>query len=185
MRFNPSGTYLYLENGLGQEYGTEGELWHTLKRVKTDDMAAGLPIADWDLSGPELVYTADLAYGVPGNPTGSLPRPGTDPYDRPDPEIIAANEYFLDADTCAIDFAPFTDGNSEAQSSIWPGCIVNGLVGENWFGNGQVWESTDTYLFDRNTKPGRADIYRKYVTGQFVGTEELLIKDARGMDTGL
>jgi len=185
MRFNPSGTYLYLENGLGQEYGKEGELWHTLKRIKTDDMAAGLPLAEWDLSGPELIFTADHAYGIPGNPSDLKPRPGTDPYERPDPEIVGSGENFLDADTCAFDYAPLALGDSMAQSSMWVGCIVPGLIGHTGFGNGMVWESADTYLFDRNTNAGRSDIYRIYVTDGMAGTEELLIENGRGMDTGL
>jgi hypothetical protein len=123
MRFNPSGTYLYLENGLGQEYGKEGELWHTLKRVKIDDMAVGLPIADWDLSGPELVYTTDLAYRIPGTPTGGLPRPGTDPYERPDPEIVAGGGQFLNADQCAAVYAPWANGETLLPVDSWQACI--------------------------------------------------------------
>ena len=183
MRFNPSGTRLYLENGFGQEYvneGMEGEYWGALKRIKTDDMAACLPIADWDLSGPELVYTSE------GGPGGLLPRPDTDPYVLPGPEIVASGESFLDADQCAVDYAPFTDGNSEAQSSIWQGCIVPDLIGHTGFTNSQVWESADTYLFDRHVRVGRFEIYRVHIRGQLAGTEQLLIENGQaGMDTGL
>ncbi len=186
MRFNPSGTRLYLERNLPNELWSSGEVWRGVMRINTEDMAAGLlPLADWDLSGPELIYAADLAYGAPGGPTGLLPRPGINPYERPDPEIVASGEYFLDADTCALDYAQLADGiSAPPQSSMWQNCIVPNLVGHTGFGNGQVWESADTYLFDRNAKRGRGDIYRMYI-GETLGTEELLIENGRGMDTGL
>ena len=112
-------------------------------------------------------------------------RPGVAQYERPDPEIVASGEHFLDADTCAINYAPFADGNSEPQSSLWQGCTVNGLVGHAGFSNGHVWQSADTYLFDRNANRGRFEIYRINITGPSAGTEELLIENGWGMDTGL
>jgi hypothetical protein len=179
MTFNPSGTHLYLERHLSIELRSEGEVYRGLMRINTEDMAAGLTLANWDLSGPELIYADD--HGI----SGLLPRPGVAQYERPDPEIVASGEHFLDADTCAINYAPFADGNSEPQSSLWQGCTVNGLVGHDGFSNGHVWQSADTYLFDRNANRGRFEIYRINITGPSAGTEELLIENGSGMDTGL
>ena len=68
---------------------------------------------------------------------------------------------------------------------VWMAYINTSLVGHTGFGNGQVWQTSETYLFDRNAKRGRGEIYRITVTGPLAGTEELLIEDGRGIDTGL
>jgi hypothetical protein len=179
MKFNPSGTRLYLERNLQTDLRSEGEVYRGFMRINTEDMAAGLALSAWDLAGPEMVFASEAGL------EGLLPRPDTDPYGLPDPEIVASGEYFLDADACAIDYAPFADGNSEPQSSIWQGCIVPGLIGHTGFGGGQVWESADTYLFNRTANRGRQDIYRFYIRGPSAGTEELLFEDGGGIDTGL
>ncbi len=181
MTFNASGTRLYLERNLKSELRSAGEVYRGVMRINTEDMAAGFALADWDLAGPELVFASKAGS------EGLLPRPGTgiDLYKRPDPEIIASGELFLDADQCADDYDQFAGGNVEPQSSLWQGCIVDDLVGHTGFSNGQVWESANTYLFDRNAKRGRFEIYRMYITGDFVGVEELLIENGQSMDTGL
>jgi hypothetical protein len=65
MTFNASGTRLYLNSGLGRDLqGFDTEFWGVM-RIATDDMAAGVPLADWNLAGPELdeALDADLCVG--------------------------------------------------------------------------------------------------------------------------
>ena len=115
-----------------------------------------------------------------------LPRPDSEPYTLPIPEIVARQDRYIDADLCAAQYAPFADGNTWLPDNLWTACLDTSLLGHSGFGNGQVWESADTYLFDRNGKVNSGgEIYRMTITGPYAGTEQLLIKGSRAVDTGL
>jgi hypothetical protein len=182
MTFNASGKHLYLASGLDGDLQDSGHYWGGAMRMKIDDMAAGLAPADWDLGGPELVYATDDTLNGPPRPR---PRPDTAPNETSPPETVEAARRFLHADLCVEEFAIYTGGNSLPQSSLWQGCIVDGLITHDGSGDVGVWESADTYLFTRRANGGREHLYRFYITGQSAGTEELLIERVWGVDTGL
>jgi hypothetical protein len=186
IRFNPSGTRLYHSNTLGRDlHDSEDESWHSTLRINTEDMAAGDPIAEWNLAGPEMVWTFDLFSG--GNqPLGAIPRPDANRYVRPNPEIVAAYREFLNADQCASEYLPYIGGNAEPQSDLWLACVVN-FIGFTRQTGRIVWDTPDSYLFDRLSQQGkpRKDIFRLHVTGAFAGTEEMLVEKAERPDTGM
>jgi hypothetical protein len=185
IRFNPSGTRLYHSNTLGRDlHDSEDESWHSTLRINTEDMAAGDPIAEWNLAGPEMVWAFDIFSG--GDvPIGATPRPGTNRYVRPDPEIVEASGEFLNADLCASEYLPYIGGNAAPQSDLWVGCKVNLIAAPR--GGGIVWDTPDSYLFDRLSQQGkpRKDIFRLHVSGSIAGTEEVLIERAERPDTGM
>jgi hypothetical protein len=200
VKFNPSGTRLYLARGLSQRLLNPGDdPWNTVMRIKTDDMAAGVPLTDWDLAGPELVYTGtntnDRARPGGDVPEGVLPRPDDDVAVLPSPEYIAvvqdtdgsrATMYvsILNADQCASDLAPYAGGNLEGPTDFWQGCVDSGqfLIG-TFSGAGDSWQSSEALLKISFLDP-EWDIHRVYVTGALAGTEQLVIENARFGDTG-
>ncbi|VUX55293.1 protein of unknown function [uncultured Woeseiaceae bacterium] len=200
LRFNPSGTRLYLERGLSRDLlDPDDDPWHTVMRIKTDDMAAGLALADWDLAGPELVYTGTNTNDRdrPGGdvPGGMVPRPDDDVAVLPSPEYIAVVQdtdgsrrtsfaSILNADQCASDLAPYAGGNLEGPPDLWRSCIDNGqFLAGSFPGTGDSWQSPEALLKSSFQDP-EFDIHRVYVTGALAGTEQLMIETARFGDTG-
>ncbi len=171
IRFNPSGTRIYIE---GKLFLADGRREYSVMRINIDS-SGGPDLADWTITGPEMVYV--------DGPRNARPRPNNDPLQLPSPEIVIASGQFLNADECAEDYAFYADGNNEPLLSIWPECIVPSLLAG---GNARSWESPDSYLFDRLAPQGRGryNIYRIYVSGALAGTEVLLIETARFADTG-
>ena len=143
-------------------------------RINIDWKGSSVP-TEWDIAGPEMVYV--------NGPRNALPRPGNNPLDLPLPEIVTAGGQFLNADDCADDYAPFTDGNTDLSADFWQACIDTNLLAH---GDAESWESPDSYLFDRLAQQGRGkyNIYRVYVSGGLADTEVLLIETARFADTG-
>jgi hypothetical protein len=174
MKFNSSGTRLYLEQGVRPDLqDPEVESWHGVVRIETADMAAGVALADWILSGPELVFANNLINGSTGEPTSARPRPDTDPYVRPDPEMISAGGgEFLNADECASIYADYASGMLLASSDLWQACISEDILVQ---GDGGSWESPDSYLFGTVVKRNW-EIYRFYVSGGMDGTEQKIIR---------
>jgi len=185
LRFNPSGTRLYLDQGLAEDLqDMEVELWHSTMRLDIDKETVGSDLAQWIIGGPELVTVVDFRGS--GGPETLGSRPAADPYTLPDPEIVGRLDILLNADTCAAQYSMHPNGDYAFADDFWLACIDTSLVGHTGFGNGQVWESADTYLFDRNGKTNSGgEIYRMTVTGPNAGIEQLLIKGSRAMDTGL
>jgi hypothetical protein len=182
MAFNASGTRLYLNSGLGrdlQDFDTE---YWGLMRIETGDMAAGvLPLADWNLAGPELVFANDLN---DGGPSGGRPRPDANPYVLPSPEILVGGNEALNADQCVSIYSEFPDGDVELQSNNWQTCIDDEFVVTQDI----AWESPNSGLFGRYDFKGKGSwsLYRSYVWGQLAGTEEKLLGDnVWSADTGL
>jgi hypothetical protein len=185
IRFNPSGTRLYHSNSLGRDlHNSEDESWASTLRIKTEDMAAGDPITEWNLAGPEMVWTFDF-FTEGDKPYGATPRPDANRHVRPDPEIVEASAEFLNADLCVSEYLPYIGGNAEPQSDLWVGCKVNLIAAPR--GGWIVWDTPDSYLFERLSQQGkpRQDIFRLHVTGASAGTEELLIENAAQPDTGM
>jgi hypothetical protein len=186
-QFNASGTRLYFSTGFrGELQDSEVELWHATMRMDIDKETVGPDLGQWIISGPNLVAVVDFRGS--GGPESLDPRPAAAPdtYTLPDPEIVGRLNTFLNADICAAQYAPFANGNTLLPDDFWLACIDTSLVGHTGFGNGQVWESADTYLFDRNGKPrSGGEIYRMTITGPSAGTEQLLITGSRAVDTGL
>jgi hypothetical protein len=181
MTFNASGTRLYLGLGLGRDLiDSDNENWLSQARINTDDMAdPNVPLSDWNLSGPELLWA--------GGPAGGRARPGVDPYVRPSPEIFVTGGESLDTDLCAGKYAPYTDGNNgEPLTNLWlEECTVGPLVG---IPPASTWESSNSYLFDRLSQQGRgrSEIYRFHYSSEgLAGTEQLLMELARSPDTGM
>jgi hypothetical protein len=186
LTFNPSGTRLYHSSPLGRDlHDSEDESWQSTLRINTEDMATGVPINDWNLTGPEMAWTFDIFSGGK-QPFGAIPRPGANRYVRPNPEIVAAYREFLNADQCASEYLPYVDGNAEPQSDLWLACVVN-FIGFTRQTGRITWDTPDSYLFDRLSQQGkpRKDIFRLDVTGPYAGTEEVLIERAEGPDTGM
>lgn len=186
IRFNPSGTRLYIEDNIDD---TQGQRWDATLRIHIDRINAETggvaDLADWEFSAPELVYT--------GGPSGNLARP-----DMLDPSILPSQEFIairygdigvlLDADQCATDtdYADYADGSVLLDSNLWQECqdpetitILSSYLHEG----GDSWQSPDALLFSRLVKR-HYDIYQRYITGEFAGTEQLLIENGRGADTG-
>jgi hypothetical protein len=164
---------LYFERNLSGYFTSEPSQWHGVQRILIDK-TVGSALGDWTLMAPELVYTA--------GPSAVAPRPDSDPYQRPSPEIVTAGGQFLNADQCATTYyAPHADGITMASSDLWQACIAPDLLAH---GNAESWQSPDSYLFSRRGKR-HYDIYRVYVSDGLADTEELLIENARFADTGL
>jgi len=184
LRFNPSGTRLYLQRNIND---SNGQRWDGTKRIHIDK-TAGPDLADWDLTGPELVYTGTSEF----EPVGMLARPDADVSLLPSPEIIGMGYLdrsgnntvgvgaFLNADHCALLYAPLSGGDLSGMPDFWMQCIDNQLLNGD---RGTSWQSASTYLTSNRGKR-QHDIYRRYVTGMLAGTEELLIENGRGPDTG-
>ena len=200
IRFNPSGTRLYLRRGLSADLlDSDDDPWAAVMRIKTDDMAVGLALTDWDLAGPELVYTGTNTgdRDRPGGdvPGGMVPRPDEDVAVLPSPEYIVVVQdtdgtrrtsyaSILNADQCAADLAPYADGNLEGPPDFWQGCIDNAqLLTGSFPGRGDSWQSPEALLKSSVQDP-TFDIHRVYVTGALAGTEQLMIETARFGDTG-
>jgi hypothetical protein len=199
MRFNPSGTRLYLERNLPHELWNPGEIWRSVMRIETDDMAAGLPLADWDLAGPELVFASETLTekGLEGP---LLPRPENDPLQLPSPEYIAMSQddgtdyptsqvlMLLNADQCAAIYAPYASGILEAPFDRWQECKDESTLSYTGTmpGGPYSWQSPDTLL--RGTFQGLEtelfDIHRIYLSGALAGTEQLVIENASNPDSG-
>ena len=154
------------------------------------DKTGGPNLADWNLTGPELVYTS-TGLDAPG---GMVARPENDVSVLPSPEYIAVvtgtggriTDFtrILDADRCVADYAPYADGTSEAVSDLWQGCEDNAtFFTGNLPGSAYSWHSPEALLKSSNQDPG-FDIHRIYVSGGLAGTEQLMIENARFGDTG-
>ncbi len=171
IKFNPSGTRIYFS---GKLFLRDGRREYAEMRINIDWNESSEP-TEWDITGPEIVYV--------NGPRDALPRPGDDPPDLPTPEIVTAGGQFLNADDCAVSYAPFADGNMDLNADFWHACIDTSLVAH---GNARSWESPDSYLFDRLAEKGRGkyNIYRVGVSGGLADTEELLLETARFADTG-
>ncbi len=196
LRFNASGTRIYLERNIDD---SDGERWDTVMRVNVD-MGGGPTLADWTLSGPELVYTGtSFEYW----PHGVSPRPGSAradsegnplPQNLPSPEIIGMTWHertpnrlnffgeYLNADQCASDYAFLSDGSSSYPPDHWKNCFDSSLLLGD--GGGEAWQSQDAYLVRKKVKR-QEQIFRHYVDGEFAGTEQLLIENGGTADTGL
>jgi hypothetical protein len=187
MNFNPSGTRLYFRHEIDDPNGLE---WDTVLRVHID-REGGATLADWTISEPELVYTGDsFEYW----PQGMTAWPASNPLLLPSPEIIGFTYYerhsngpeffhvFLDADRCASDvLAPLSGGNLSGLPDIFMDCIDTQLGATTAHG---AWQSADATIFHRSPK-NQDNLYRRYVDGEFAGTEELLVEDGVQPDTGL
>jgi hypothetical protein len=198
MSFNPSGTRLYLGNGgLWGELQDPGTSWDGVMRIETDDMAAGIALADWNLAGPELVYAVDQRSA--GELSGPVQRPDYDPLRLPSPEYIAVSQgedsdaprselvFILDADQCATVYAPHASGMLAAPSDLWQECKDESTfyTGTRPSG-GYSWQSPDAMLKDSYQRRDTSifDIHRVYFSGGLAGTEQLVIESASGADTG-
>jgi len=204
MTFNPSGTRLYLTNGLAVDLQDSGVYWGSTMRINIDK-TADPTLGNWLLSGPELVYAVDSA--VTGEFTGPTPRPKADPLQLPSPEYIAVGQgdgsagptseviMFLDADLCAAVHAPYANGTLEAPSNLWQECKDASTLSYNVTmppynvtmpHGGFSLQSPDAML--RGTFQGREtelfDIHRIYLSGALAGTEQIIIENARNPDTG-
>jgi hypothetical protein len=94
-----------------------------------------------------------------------------------------ADDQFLDADTCAEEYAEHSGAENDPQFIIWQErCLVYDLL-ENSDTRSRAWESSDSYLFRRLEKR-RDDIYRYHVSGEYVGFEEKLIENGESPDSG-
>ncbi len=194
LRFNPSGTRLYIRG----ENCCIGSIGHLLLRIdidRVDAMGVDKVLTDWTFSTPELVYT-----GTDGEPNGTLARPDNDRSLLPSPEFLAIRYLeiggdassgigaILNADQCAADFAPYADGTSEAPFDLWRGCLEGNTFFAAFNGSGgDSWQTPDALLASRQNRsfdPLRVDLYRLYVAGPLAGTEQLLFEKAVGADTG-
>ena len=121
-------------------------------------------------------------------PRDALPRPSPLPQFLPSPEIVMArwDDQFLDADTCAAEYAERSGANLEPEEPIWPECLVLYGFLENSDAGSRAWESPDAYLFYRSAKKRNDDdeIYRFYVSGGKAGLEEKLIESGQSPDAG-
>jgi hypothetical protein len=179
VRFNPSGTRLYMGDHL---LNLQGERWDASLRIEIDRVDANgddMALADWTFSSPAIVYAGD------GPDVHNVhPRPGINPSERPSPEVIVSGGQFLNSDQCSAVYAPYADGTSEAPYDLWMQCIDYQFF--HIGGNGDSWQTPGTLLTTHNVGQKRQkNIYRSYVTGGLAGTEELLIENACCVDTGL
>ena len=174
-KFNPSGTRLYVDGRDIEALGDRGNSWHAVLRIRIDRldaMGANNALADWTLTGPELVYTS--------GPGGARPRPDNDPYLMPAPEIVTASGQFINSDQCASGYGLYANGNTLLPRDFWHACIDPDLLGH---GNANSWQSPDAYLFSGREKR-HYNIYRLYVSGGVADTKELIIENGRHADTG-
>jgi hypothetical protein len=182
VRFNPSGTRLYISDSLDD---TQDERWNGTIRINIDRFDGTVneqPLAKWRFSGPELIST--------GGGGGLLARPAADRYEEPPQELIPIRDgltgLFQDADQCALDYAHFADGTVLLTTDFWRACLDDESVwnlSSYLHGGGDSWQSPDSLLFSLLGKR-HYDIYRRYITGELAGTEQLLVENARGADTG-
>jgi hypothetical protein len=188
--FNPSGTRMYFERNLSKDFTSD--TWHGVQRIHIDK-TGGSNLADWVLTGPELVYTGRASYETPIS-SGMLTRPGSNVSILPSPEYVAVlnqpggsittGASILNADQCAADFAGYADGNSEAPFDLSQGCLESDtFFSGNAPGRSDTWQSPDA-LIRSSFKKRDYDLYRTYVSGPSWGTEELLIETARFADSG-
>jgi len=190
MRFNPSGTRLYFDQGLRwQLQDSDVNLWQSTMRLnlnRLDDVTGDeLPVAGWNIIGPEMVAVRDHS-GSGGWGEDAIARPGTARYTLPTPEIVAAGGQFYDADQCVSLYSPYTDGNTGLTDYHWELCNDDSLFANG--ANPGAWDSPDSYLTTRFAVKGKnyREIYRVHVvvsTGD-AGTEELLIVNGADPDTG-
>jgi len=200
IKFNPSGTRLYLVDGLAGDLQDSGVYWGSTMRInidKTADPTDPTP-GNWLLAGPELVYAADAAFG---EMTGPFPRPEADPLQLPSPEYVAVGLgdgsagptseviMILNADQCAAVYVPFANGTLEAQSNLWQQCKDESTLSHTTTmpQGGYSWQSPNALL--RGTYVNREtgnlfDIHRIYLSGALAGTEQLVVENAGGPDTG-
>jgi len=197
MKFNPSGTRLYISAGLDGVFRSDGEFWGSTMRINFDK-TADPSLGNWLLTGPELVYAADAAFG---EMTGPLPRPEADPLQLPSPEYVAVGLgdgsagptseviMILNADQCAAVYVPFANGTLEAQSDRWLECRDESTLSHTTTmpQGGYSWQSPNALL--RGTYVNREtgnlfDIHRIYLSGALAGTEQLVVENAGGPDTG-
>lgn len=184
MSLNPSGTRLYFKRNIRDRNDV---VWSGVQRINID-RTGGPNLADWVITGPELVYTG-------GGPAGMLARPDSDVSILPSPEYIAviqgggsalnAFTSIMDADRCAADFAPYADGMSEAPVDLSQTCLDNSLFFTGTLpGEGDSWQSPEALIKSSFQDP-EYDLHRVYVSGALAGTEQLLIETARFGDSGL
>ena len=183
LRFNPSGTRLYMGD---DNFDTpDGQRWSAALRIRID-MGGGLPLAKWTLTGPELVFAGPESSGTP-NQWAMTARPSNDPSQLPETEYIAAGGDFLNADQCATDYAFYASGNSEAPFDLWLACVDTTVFAAGTGGNS--WQTPEALLgHGRATSHHHTwqnNIYRIYVSGALAGTNQLLIENGRDPDTGL
>lgn len=189
LRFNPSGTRTYMDDNVNDKQGIR---WDGAIRMHINKTPGQL-LADWTLTGPELVYTGHTTTNHT-NAAGSLARPDADISNLPAPEYVAVVQRaggaiteitsIMDADQCALDFAPYASGNLEGSPDLWFGCVDNStFFGGNSPGSGSSWQSPDALLKSSFQAPGY-DILRVYVSGGLAGTEQVLVESARFGDTG-
>jgi hypothetical protein len=187
LKFNASGTRLYSARNITDR---NGDRWDSALRVNIDSSGGG-DLADWTLSGPELVYTSgpndtDLS--------GILARPDNDVSIRPSPEQIAVfhrsggsvteEVSILDTDQCAAGYVPYAAGATEAPFNLWQDCLDTGTFFTGTVpGRSDSWQSPDALIRSSFGKKDY-DLYRTYVSGDIWGTEELLIETARFADGG-
>jgi len=190
VRFNPSGTRLYLQRPINLT--DPDSSWDTVMRIHLD-MGGGSSLADWTLTGPELVYTGRDS-GDRIAPGGMVPRPENDVSVLPSPEYIAVTHRvegaitefasILNADQCAAEFIPYAGGNLEGPPDLWYGCIdTDTFFPGNRQGRGDSWQSPETLLKSSYQDPDY-DIHRVYVSGALAGTEQLMIETARFANSG-
>jgi hypothetical protein len=186
MIFNPSGTRLYFPTRIDDH---DDQLWDTVARIHID-MSGGPTLADWTLTGPELVYT-----GVHYDywPHGTQLHPESNPLLLPTPELIGMtywrrrNSYpeffhvFLNTDQCASqELAPLSGGNLQGAPDIFKKCIDNSILSATTTHGS--FQSANAILFGQGNGP---DLYRRYVDGGMAGIEEVLIQKSNFADTGL
>jgi hypothetical protein len=190
-RFNSSGTRIYFESKL---FLADGRREHAVMRIHID-MGGGPALADWTLTGPELVYTRTGLSTPLDEPSGMVARPENDVSVLPSPEYIAVvhgiggriSDFaeILNANQCASDLAPYAGGNLEAPPDLWLGCVDNStFFAGSLPGRGDTWQSPEALLKSSFQDPGW-DLHRVFVSGGLAGTEQLLIENARFPDTGL
>jgi hypothetical protein len=172
IKFNPSGTRIYFSGKLFLQDGRRAYAEMRINIGRLNAEGENRVLAEWIITGPELVYV--------DGPRNALPRPDNDPLDLPSPEIVTAGGQFLNADQCAASYAPFTDGSTDLPADFWQACIDTTLVAH---GDGRSWESPDSYLFDRNGKR-HYDIFRVYVSDGLADIEEKIIDNGRFPDSG-
>ena len=192
LRFNPSGTRLYVARNVRDR---DDQRWDGTSRIhidRLDTMGEQLPLDQWILTCPELIYAGS------GDQTasGMLARPADDPYIPPSTEFIAIRHTdrtgknvlrtgdILNADLCASEYEDYVGGNLDAGNYLWQVCLDTGVFFAAYnHGGGDSWQSPEALL--TSTLNNRSyDIYRRYVTGPYAGTEQLLIETGRGADNG-
>ena len=98
----------------------------------------------------------------------------------------------LNADQCAATYADFADGALEAQTNLWRECQDESTLSFDVTmpQGGYSWQSPDALLRGTYVSPANRetdeifDIHRLYISGALAGTEQLVIENAGGPDTG-